>query len=145
MSIFLKNYKVISEQSALKYSVVSALPNVMINKQGESTNENYTWNFVTSVFVKQCEKNIEIEYDFSDSEFIRDITFEDKLIGTLQWGDDVLNAEKVMSFQYNEDTKKLNLTIKLPVGKTKPTLLSWNIFINDGMYICSVNGCTPDN
>ena len=67
MSIFLKNYKVISEQSALKYSVVSALPNVMINEQGESTNENYTWNFVTSVFVKQCEKNIEIEYDFSDS------------------------------------------------------------------------------
>lgn len=143
MSIFLNNYKVTSKQSALKYSVVSALPNVMINEQGESTNENYTWNFVTSVFVKQCEKNIEIEYDFSDSEFIKDITFEDKLMGTLQWGDDVLNAEKVMSFQYNEDTKKLNLTIKVPVGKTKPTLLSWNIFINDIIPPCPYDYCGP--
>ena len=141
MSIFLKNYKVISEQSALKYSVVSALPNAMINEQGESTSQNYTWNFVTSVFVKQCEKNIEIEYDFSDSEFIKDITFEDKLMGTLQWGNDVLNAEKVMSFQYNEDTKKLNLTIKLPVGKTKQTLLSWNIFINDIIPACPYDYC----
>ena len=126
--IYLQDYKVESKQGNVNYSVVGALPNEMPGVE----RKNFTWNFVSHMVLEKCTRFIRIKYDFKDTEFQKEITFEDKLMGTIQYGSKVYNAANIMTYKYHKELLEMELTIVLPheeklCGKD----LSWNIFIND--------------
>ena len=122
--IYLQNYKVKSEQGSVKYSVISALPN--------QTSGQYTWNFVSHMVLEKCTRLIRIKYDFQDTEFQKEITFQGKLMGTLQSGSQAYNAGDFMSYKYNKELLQMEVTILFPLEeKLFGKNLSWNIFIND--------------
>ena len=83
----------------------------------------------------KCTRIIRIKYDFKDTEFQREITFEDKLMGTVQLGSKVYNAGDIMKYKYNKELLEMELTILFPVDeKICGQDLSWNIFINDEAF-----------
>ena len=128
LPIYLQDYKVESEQGNVYYSVVGALPNEMPNVE----TKQFTWNFVSHMVLDKCTRLIRIKYDFKDTEFQKEITFEDKLTGTVQLGSKVYNAGDIMKYKYNKELLEMELTILFPLdenicGKD----LSWNVFIND--------------
>ena len=126
--IYLQDYKVESEQGNVNYSVVGALPNEM---PGVDTKQ-YTWNLVSHMILEKCSRLIRIKYDFKDTEFQKEITFEDKLMGTLQLGSKVYNAGDIMTYRYDKELLEMDLTILFPIDeKICGKDLSWNIFIND--------------
>lgn len=126
--LYLQNYKANSEQGTLTFSIVGALPNEMPNIE----TEQYTWNFISHMILKECSRKIVIHYDFKDTVFLKDITFEDNLMGTIQYGSKVFNAREYMKYDYNKESLHMVLTIYFPRqveihGKE----ISWNIFVND--------------
>ena len=132
--IYLQDYKVESEEGNVNYSVVSALPNEM---PGVETKQ-YTWNFVSHMVLDKCTRLIRIKYDFKDTEFQKEITFEDRLMGTVQFGSRVFSAVDIMKYKYDKELLEMEITIVLPheekiCGKD----LSWNIFINDLLVAAS--------
>lgn len=143
--IYLQDYKVKSEQGNVKYSVISALPN--------QTSGQYTWNFVSHMVLEKCTRLIRIKYDFQDTEFQKEITFQGTLMGTLQSGSQAYNAGDFMSYEYNKELLEMEVTILFPLEeKIFGKNLSWNIFINDcdsesptcnppeGCSACVING-----
>ena len=136
--IYLQDYTVESEQGNVNYSVVGALPNEM---PGVETKQ-YTWNFVSHMILEKCTRFIRIKYDFKDTEFQKEITFEYKLMGTVQLGSKVYNAGDIMTWKYNKELLEMELTILFPVDeKICGNDLSWNIFIKDcevDTYKCPV-------
>ena len=126
--IYLQDYKVKSEHGNATYSVIGALPNEM---SGVETKQ-YTWNFVSHMVLEKCTRLIRIKYDFKDTEFQREITFEDKLMGTVQLGSKVYNAGDIMKYKYNKELLEMEVIILFPLEeKLCGKDLSWNIFIND--------------
>ena len=117
--IYLQDYKVKSEHGNANYSVIGALPNEM--HKVETT--QYTWNF------------IRIKYDFKDTEFQKEITFEDKLMGTVQLGSKVYNGGDIIKYKYNKELLEMEVIILFPLEeKICGKDLSWNIFINDSCF-----------
>ena len=126
--IYLQDYKVESEQGNVNYSVVGALPNEM----PEVETKQYTWKFVSHMVLEKCTRLIRIKYDFKDTEFQKEITFEDKLMGTVQLGYKVYNVGDIMTYKYDKELLEMELTILFPLEeKICGKDLSWNIFIND--------------
>ena len=126
--IYLQDYKVESKQGNVNYSVIGALPNEM---PGVETKQ-FTWNFVSHMILEKCSRLIRIKYDFKDTEFQKEITFEDKLMGTIQLGSKVYNAGDIMTWKYNKELLEMELTILFPLEeKICGKDLSWNVFIND--------------
>jgi hypothetical protein len=126
--LYLQNYKAKSEQGTLTFSIVGALPNEMPNIE----TEQYTWNFISHMILKDCSRKIVIHYNFKETVFLKDITFEDNLMGTIQYGSKVFNTRKYMKYDYNKESLNMIITISFPReveihGKE----ISWNIFIND--------------
>ena len=131
--IYLQDYKVKSEHGNTNYSVIGALPNEM---PGVETKQ-YTWNFVSHMVLNKCTRFIRIKYDFKDTEFQREITFEDKLMGTVQLGSKVYNAGDIMKYKYNKELLEMEVIILFPLEeKICGKDLSWNIFINDSLNNC---------
>ena len=127
-SIYLQDYKVESKQGNVNYSVIGALPNEMSVVE----KKQYTWNFVSHMVLEKCTRLIRIKYDFKDTEFQKDITFEDKLMGTVQLGSKVYNAGNIIKYKYNKELLEMEVLILFPLEeKICGTDLSWNIFIND--------------
>ena len=92
----------------------------------------YTWNFISHMVLNKCTRFIRIKYDFKDTEFQREITFEDKLMGTVQLGSKVYNAGDIMKYKYNKELLEMEVIILFPLEeKLCGKDLSWNIFIND--------------
>ena len=84
------------------------------------------------MYLDKCTRIIRIKYDFKDTEFQKEITFEGRLMGTVQFGSRVFSAGDIMKYKYDKELLKMDVTIVLPheerlCGKD----LSWNIFIND--------------
>ena len=134
--IYLQDYKVESEQGNVNYSVVGALPNEI---PGVETKQ-YAWNFVSHMILDKCTRIIRVKYDFKDTEFQEKIRFENRLMGTVQFGSRVFSAADVMTWKYDIELLEVQLTIVLPhderlCGKD----LSWNIFIND----CTISLSAP--
>jgi hypothetical protein len=126
--IYLQDYRVESKQGNVNYSVVGALPNEM---PGVETKQ-YTWNFVSHMVLNKCTRFIRIKYDFKDTEFQEVITFEDKLMGTVQLGSKVYNAGDIIKYKYNKELLEMEILLLFPLGdKICGIDLSWNIFIND--------------
>lgn len=137
--IYLQDYKSRSEQTKILYSVVAALPNEA---------KAFTWNFISSTILNEITPTIEVYYDFKDTDFQEEITFEDKLMGTVQIGKKVYDAEEIMKFEYNKDLLEMKLTITiLHNEKICGKCLSWNIFINDNIvslpWFPRQNSCDP--
>lgn len=113
LPIYLQDYKVESEQG-------------------------YTWNFISHMVLEKCTRLIRIKYDFKYTEFQKEITFEDKLMGTVQLGSKVYNAKNIMKYKYNKELLEMNLTIFFPLEeKICGKDVSWNIFLNDTV-LCSL-------
>ena len=126
--IYLQDYKVESKEGNVNYSVVGALPNEI---PGVETKQ-FTWNFVSHMVLDKCSRFIRIKYHFKDTEFQKEITFEYKLMGTVQLGSKVYNAGDIMKYQYNKELLEMELIILFPLEeKICGKDLSWNIFIND--------------
>ena len=80
--------------------------------------------------LNKCTRIIRMKYDFKDTEFQKEITFEDKLMGTVQYGSKVYNAGYIM--KYNKELLEMEVIILFPLEeKLCGKDLSWNIFIND--------------
>lgn len=127
-ALYLQNYKTKSEQGKLTFSVISALPNEMPNIE----TEQYTWNFISHMILEDCSRKIVIHYDFSETVFLKDLRFEDNLMGTIQCGSKVLNAREHMKYDYSQDTLEMVITIYFPRDiQIHGKEVSWNIFIND--------------
>ena len=136
--IYLQDYKVKSEHGNANYSVVGALPNEM---PGVETKQ-YTWNFISHMVLNKCTRFIRIKYDFKDTEFQKEITFEDKLMGTVQLGSKVYNAGDIMKYKYNKELLQMEVIILFPLEeKICGKDLSWNIFINDCTTAEKSTGC----
>ena len=126
--LYLQNYKTKSEQGKLTFSVISALPNEMPNIE----TEQYTWNFISHMILENCSRKIVIHYDFKETVFLKDITFEDNLMGTIQYGSEVLNAREYMKYDYIQNSLEMVITIYFPRDiEIHGKEVSWNIFIND--------------
>ena len=138
--IYLQDYKVESKQGNANYSVIGALPNEILGVE----KEQYTWNFVSHMVLDKCTRFIRIKYDFKDTEFQREITFEDKLMGTVQLGSKVYNAGDIMKYKYDKELLEMEVLILFPLEeKICGKDLSWNIFINDD-YMTPVLSITFD-
>ena len=132
--IYLQDYKVKSEHGNADYSVIGALPNEMPRVE----TKQYTWNFVSHMVLNKCTRFIRIKYDFKDTEFQKEITFEDKLMGTVQLGSKVYNAGDIMKYKYDKELLEMEVIILFPLEeKICGTDLSWNIFINDTDSLCT--------
>ena len=112
----------------MNYSVIGALPNEI---PGVETKQ-YTWNFVSHMILDKCTRIIRIKYDFKDTEFQEAITFENRLMGTVQLGSKVYNAGDIMKYKYDKELLEMEVIILFPLEeKLCGKDLSWNIFMNN--------------
>ena len=84
------------------------------------------------MILENCSRKIVIHYDFKETVFLKDITFEDNLMGTIQYGSEVLNAREYMKYDYIQNSLEMVITIYFPRDiEIHGKEVSWNIFIND--------------
>ena len=123
------------------FSTVGILPTNIRN--------NRVWNFNINGRLKPDADTYYIYYDFTnvDYKYESDITFQDKLSGTLTICGKVFDASKILNYKYSfQDKLVKSITVILDKNKLnmcfkKEVSFSYNININDNVYgtSCSVD------
>lgn len=114
-----------------------------------SIRDSRVWNFDISGKLKPGVDSYYIYYDFTnvDYKYESDISFEDKLSGTLTICGNVFDASKILDYKYSfQDKRVKSITVILDKNKLnlcfkKEVSFSYNIKINDKAYgrNCSVD------
>ena len=111
---------------------------VSVNPSNEKRKR--VWNFKTSGSLKRHDGDYIIQYNFKDVDYNGQISFENKISGTLNICDRILNMSKISSFIFDNATKRLTITLKLNFRISASTLFSFSTSINsnDKEDSCSI-------
>jgi hypothetical protein len=133
-----------TRKSRLLYSTVGAIPS---NEKGKRV-----WELNLTGHLKPNIKKYNITYDFSkvDYKYKDEITFQNIVSGTFNICGRVLDASKIIGFDYTYSESKSTLTIRLDTSKwnfrlKKKVLFSYQLNIDDSSCLSTgASACFQD-
>ena len=119
----------------IQYSTVGAIPSNQIQRR--------VWNLNLTGKLDPNADIYKIVYDFSNVNLKEKVTFENDLSGTFRICDRVMDASKIMTYEYSEKESTLTILInrkKWGFRLRKSTLFSYTLDIDDEELCCH---CEP--
>ena len=119
----------------IQYSTVGAIPSNQIQRR--------VWNLNLTGKLDPNADIYKIVYDFSNVNLKETVTFENDLSGTFRICDRVMDASKIMTYEYSEKESTLTILInrkKWGFRLRKSTLFSYTLDIDDAVPCCD---CVP--
>ena len=122
----------------IQYSTVGAIPSNQIQRR--------VWNLNLTGKLDPNADIYKIVYDFSNVNLKEKVTFENDLSGTFRICDRVMDASKIMTYEYSEKESTLTILInrkKWGFRLRKSTLFSYTLDIDDDVEENMCCDCEP--